>query len=74
MNKTQSQKSSEHPQYRPRKILLDCDLYCPHSLRESDGDADCDHDFEVTPNVTQASFAIWNCTVCGRAFRFDVWH
>jgi hypothetical protein len=43
-------------------------------MRESDGDPDCDHDFEVGPNVQQASFAIWNCTVCGRAFRFDVWN
>ena len=64
----------DRPRYKPRKILLDCDVYCPHSMRESDGDVDCDHDFEMEPNVTQMSFAIWNCTVCGRAFRFDVWN
>ena len=63
----------ERPQYQPRKILLDCDVYCPHSMRESDGDADCDHDFEMEPDVAQASYAIWNCTLCGRAVRFDVW-
>ncbi len=67
-------KADEQQRYRSRKIVLDCDLYCLHSMRESDGDPDCDHDFEVEPNVQQATFAIWNCTVCGRAFRFDVWN
>jgi hypothetical protein len=74
MDSTQTPKTVEHAQYRPRKILLDIDVYCPHSMRESDGDIDCDHDFELEPNVAQATFAIWNCTVCGRAFRFDVWN
>jgi hypothetical protein len=74
MNGTGTRKADEQQRYRSRKIVLDCDLYCLHSMRESDGDPDCDHDFEVEPNVQQASFAIWNCTVCGRAFRFDVWN
>ncbi len=30
--------------------------------------------FEVEPDVAQATYAIWNCTVCARAVRFDVWH
>jgi hypothetical protein len=57
----------------PRKIRLDCELYCPHSVRASSGDADCDHDFNTTPTVAQADFAVWNCTRCGRAFKFEIW-
>ena len=63
----------ERPHHRPRKILLDSDIYCPYSARESDGNAKCDHDFEDEPNVTQETFAIWNCTICGRAVRFEIW-
>jgi hypothetical protein len=74
MDSTQTQKTFEHERHQPRKILLDSDVYCPYSMRESDGDADCDHDFEVEPNLVQAAFAIWNCTICGRAVRFDVWN
>ncbi len=74
MNGSRTHQNYERPLYHPRKILLDCDIYCPHSVRASDGDADCDHDFEAQPNVAQATYAIWNCTICGRAFRFDVWN
>ena len=73
MERTRMHDPLERPKYQPRKILLDSDVYCPYSMRESDGDADCDHDFEMEPNVAQASYAIWNCTLCGRAVRFDVW-
>ena len=69
MARARAQKACEE---RPRKILLNCALYCMYSLQQDDGDADCDHDFEVEPDVAQASFAVWNCTVCGRAFRFEV--
>jgi hypothetical protein len=58
---------------RPRKIRLDCDRYCPHSVRASAGDANCDHDFETAPTAMRADCAIWNCTRCGRAFRFEMW-
>ena len=58
---------------RPRKIRLDCALYCPHSVRASAGDADCDHDFETAPTVTHADFAVWSCTHCARAFKFETW-
>ncbi len=58
---------------RPRKIRLNCDLYRPHSMRASRGDAGCDHDFESAPTVTEADFAVWNCTRCGRAFKFETW-
>ncbi len=74
MDTTQTQKVPGQQRYRPRKILLDSDVYCPYSMRESDGDPDCDHDFEAEPSVIQATFAIWNCTICGRAVRFDVWN
>ena len=74
MDKTETRKALQHQRYRPRKLLLDSDVYCPYSMRESDGDSECDHDFEIDPNVTQTTFAIWNCTICGRAVRFDVWH
>jgi len=73
MGNMQRQKLPEHRQHRPRKILLDCDVYCSHSMRQNDGDPECDHDFEDLPNVRQTTFAIWNCTICGRAFRFDAW-
>lgn len=73
MDKTAMGKFPEHQRYQPRKIVLDCDVYCLHSMRECDGDVDCDHDFEIAPNVAEARFAIWNCTICGRAFRFDSW-
>jgi len=42
-------------------------------VRASSGDADCDHDFEFTPTVVRPDFAIWMCTRCGRAFRYEVW-
>jgi hypothetical protein len=58
---------------RPRKIRLDCEVYCPHSVRASSGDADCDHDFEIAPTVKQAEFAVWNCTRCGREFKYEIW-
>jgi len=78
MTKTQSSKVSNKTLQRPghlrRKILLDSDIYCPYSMRQSDGDVHCDHDFEDQPNVTEATFAIWNCTICGHAVRFDVWN
>jgi hypothetical protein len=74
MGNMQRQKLPEHRQHRPRKILLDCDVYCSHSMRQNDGDPECDHDFEDLPNVRQTTFAIWNCTMCGRAVRFDVWN
>jgi hypothetical protein len=74
MNSSRTQKLLEHDQHRPHKILLDCDIYCPHAMRESDGDPECEHDFEDLPNVVQTTFAIWNCTICGRAVRFNVWN
>ena len=58
---------------RPRKIQLDCHLYCPHSVRASAGDANCDHDFEAAPTAMQADFAVWNCTRCGRLFKYEIW-
>jgi ribosomal protein L37AE/L43A len=58
---------------RPRKIPLDSELYCPHSMRASAGDSECDHDFEPAPTVRQTDFAVWNCTRCGRAFKFEMW-
>jgi hypothetical protein len=57
----------------PRKVRLDSYLYRPHSLRASDGDVNCDHDFEVAPSVTGAEFAVWKCTRCSRAFRYETW-
>ena len=74
MDRNQKQSPSGHPQYRPRKVLLDSNVYSSHSMRQSDGDADCDHDFEIEPNVKQPTFAVWNCTICGRAIKFDVWN
>jgi len=59
--------------HRPRKIQLAGDLYCVHSLRASAGDAQCDHDFEPAPAVKHADFAAWNCTRCGRVFRYEIW-
>ncbi len=56
-----------------RKIRLDSDTYCAHSMRATHGDADCDHDFEVAPSVTEPTFAVWRCTKCSRAFRYEVW-
>ena len=73
MNKAQAGRSPGHRRPR-RKLLLDSHVYCPYSMRQSDGDQDCDHDFEIEPDVTQETFAVWNCTVCGRAVRFDVWN
>jgi len=60
-----------HP--RPRKIKLDAGVYCPSSLRVSEGDADCDHDFEPAPGLVQPTFAVWKCTKCGREFKYYVW-
>jgi hypothetical protein len=76
MTKTQSNSNKTHeaPRHLRRKIALDSDIYCPYSMRQSDGDVHCDHDFEDRPNVAEATFAIWNCTICGRAVRFDVWN
>ena len=74
MDGTATQTSSEQRAFRPRKLRLDCHIYRTHSVRESDGNAACDHDFEVAPTVTQAKFAIWNCTKCRRAFKFEVWN
>jgi len=64
------------PSHRPswsRKIQLDCNLYCSHSVRASAGDAECDHDFEAAPTVAKADFAAWTCTRCGRVFRYEIW-
>jgi hypothetical protein len=58
---------------RARKINIDREIYCSHSVRASGGDIACDHDFDPMPTVKQASFAIWSCTRCGRAFRYEVW-
>ena len=74
MDDTQTPKAPVLERYLPRKILLDCDVYCQYSMRESGGDAGCNHDFEDEPNVMQTTFSIWNCTICGRAVRFDVWN
>jgi hypothetical protein len=57
----------------PRKIKLDSDVYCPHSLQASDGNVDCDHDFEPAPTLAGANFAVWTCTKCRRAFKYEVW-
>ena len=74
MKKTESDDLDGRKRIRSRKILLDPNVYCQYSMRESDGDADCDHDFEEEPDVAQAGFAVWTCTLGGRAVRFDVWH
>lgn len=58
---------------RSRKIRLDRNVYSAHSLRPSGGDANCDHDFEPTPTVAEADFAIWKCTKCGREFSYETW-
>ena len=63
----------DHRPTWPRKIPLNGDVYSPHSVRASAGDADCDHDFEAAPTVTHADFAVWNCTRCGRAFKYETW-
>jgi hypothetical protein len=59
---------------RPRKIHLDCETYCAHSVRASAGKADCEHDFEPAPTVRQPDHAVWQCTRCGRAFRYEIWN
>jgi hypothetical protein len=74
VDRTPTQRSFEQRSFPTRKIRLDCDLYRPHSVRASEGDAACDHDFEVAPTVTQATFAIWSCTKCRRAFKFEAWN
>ncbi|HEY4037632.1 MAG TPA: hypothetical protein VGM15_02325, partial [Burkholderiaceae bacterium] len=58
---------------RPRKLNIDREIYCPHSVRASGGDISCDHDFDPTPSIAQETFAVWNCTHCGREFRYEVW-
>ena len=73
MDATRTRGMPERRSPRPRKIRLDCDVYCPHSVRASAGDAGCDHDFELSPTVRQPRFAIWNCTRCGRAFKYEIW-
>jgi hypothetical protein len=60
-------------QRRPRKIQLDRNVFIPHSVRESGGDSDCDHDFESTPTIREPDFAIWKCTRCGREFKYETW-
>jgi hypothetical protein len=74
MTKPQADTAPERLRHLRRKILLDADIYCPYSMHQSDGDPHCDHDFEDEPNVAEAAFAIWNCTICGHAVRFDIWH
>jgi hypothetical protein len=64
---------SDHRPSWPRKIQLNGDLYSPHSVRASAGDVNCDHDFEAAPTVRQANFAVWNCTRCGRVFKYETW-
>jgi hypothetical protein len=69
-------RTREVPQQRPpraRKIPLDSDLYCPHSVRASEGNFLCDHDFNSAPTVRETKFAVWNCTRCGRAFKYETW-
>jgi len=73
METTRTREAQEHRPPRPRKIRLDCDIYCSHSMRASAGDADCDHDFDLAPTVKQADFAVWNCTRCGREFKYEIW-
>jgi len=63
----------ENRQQRPRKIRLDRNLFVPHSVRESGGDSDCDHDFEPAPTIREPDFAIWKCTRCGREFKYETW-
>ncbi|HEX4598532.1 MAG TPA: hypothetical protein VH278_12135 [Burkholderiaceae bacterium] len=58
---------------RPRKLNIDREIYCPHSVRASGGDISCDHDFDPTPSIRHETFAVWNCTHCGREFRYEVW-
>lgn len=70
MTKTAMETTLEQKRFR-RKILIDSDIYCSYSMRQSEGDLHCDHDFDKEPSVTEASHAIWNCTICGRAVRFD---
>ena len=57
----------------PRKLRLDCDRYRQHSVRACAGDAHCDHDFEAAPTMTEADFAVWHCTRCGREFKYETW-
>jgi hypothetical protein len=73
MKKAHSNELQGRERIRSRKIMIDPEIYCPTSMRESDGDAECDHDFEERPDVAQPTFAVWTCTICGRAVRFDVW-
>ena len=73
MDTTRTRETLEQRPPRPRKIRLDCDVYCSHSMRASSGDADCDHDFELAPTVKRADFAVWNCTRCGREFKYEIW-
>jgi hypothetical protein len=72
MDPTQTREAPGQRPPRARKICLDSAVYCLHSVRASAGDPDCDHDFEQTPTVKQADFAVWNCTRCGRAFKYEV--
>lgn len=65
--------ASENRLRRSRKIRLDRNVYVPHSLRESGGDSDCDHDFELAPTIREPDFAIWKCTRCGREFKYETW-
>jgi hypothetical protein len=73
MTQTDIGTATERRQFR-RKILIDSHIYCPYSMRQSEGNVHCDHDFDEQPNVTETTFAVWNCTICGRAVRFDTWN
>ena len=73
MDSTRTREAPGQRLPRPRKIRLDCDVYRPHSVRASSGDADCDHDFEIAPTVKRDDFAVWNCTRCGREFKYEIW-
>ena len=57
-----------------RKIHLDSNAYRLHSMRASGGDNSCDHDFEPNPTIEPDESAVWSCTCCGRAFKFEAWH
>ncbi len=69
-----SHASPEQRVQRPRKIRVDCTLYCAHSVRASRGDSHCDHDFGPEPVVKETGFAVWRCTQCGREFKYETWN
>jgi len=56
-----------------RKLNLDTDVYCIHTVKEKNMDKNCNHDFDPKPTIDEWEWSMWQCTKCKGKLYCELW-